>query len=405
LSIERGSSLSYVAWVNYCLIESFGSLSVSLFWSFVAMSTPRESSKRGYPVIVIGGQVGSCLGPAIDMTSEKLGLPNLLLFAGTLVLLVVAYLFVYMFFVERNLLRFTREKTTIAVTTDNAVTLDANQKPTDGLWVGFVLLLTSPYLLGVFCISTIYEVIGIIMDQQMKLIAGEQYAGNTEGYTSFLGLFGMLTNIVSLVTSLLLTSSLLRKLGVPITLLIFPSLVTVLCVVILGFPQLMVVFVAQLILKAASYAVNNPCKEVLYTVTNPDVKMKVKQWIDVVGGRSAKALGALICDPFKNDVAGMLTYGTLSSLAFVAFWMMSAFYVGSAFTERSKKQDEEIDRAKDEERIETEVMIRDTIGCEETPDGGEYDTPSCMNTQLEEEQIDLQKGYVNSLVGEDDELN
>ncbi len=38
-------------------------------------------------------------------------------------------------------------------------------------------------------------------------------------------------------------------------------------------------------LKALSYSLNNPCKEMLYNPTSTDVKFKAKSWIDIFGQR------------------------------------------------------------------------------------------------------------------------
>jgi hypothetical protein len=48
-----------------------------------------------------------------------------------------------------------------------------------------------------------------------------------------------------------------------------------------------VVFGAMMFLKALSYSLNNPCKEMLYNPTSTDVKFKAKSWIDIFGQRGA----------------------------------------------------------------------------------------------------------------------
>lgn len=42
-------------------------------------------------------------------------------------------------------------------------------------------------------------------------------------------------------------------------------------------PHVDVIYVSLVILKGLSYALNNPAKETLYTITNVDVKYKVNQ--------------------------------------------------------------------------------------------------------------------------------
>jgi ATP:ADP antiporter, AAA family len=189
------------------------------------------------------------------------------------------------------------------------------------------LLLTQKYLLGIFAISTIYEVVGTIMDYQMKMLAKEVYP-STESYTSFVASFGVAVNSLSFCIALLGTSYLLRRLGLRVCLLIFPCAVALVLGSVLFFPVLSVVFAAQVCLKGLSYALNNPTKEMLYIPTNPDVKFKVKSWIDMFGGRSAKALGAFSVDQIKYSIDSLLHFGTLIGFAWVGVWVFSALFVG-----------------------------------------------------------------------------
>ena len=193
--------------------------------------------------------------------------------------------------------------------------------------IGLKLLLTQKYLLGIFGISTIYEVVGTIMDYQMKMLAKETYP-TTEAYTSFLASFGVAVNTVSFSIALLGTSFLLRRFGLRICLLIFPCAVLAVLTSVLVYPVLSVVFGAQVILKGLSYAINNPSKEMLYIPTGPDVKFKVKSWIDMFGGRSAKAVGAATVNQVKDTLEGLLRYGTLIGYVWVGVWIFIALFVG-----------------------------------------------------------------------------
>lgn len=49
----------------------------------------------------------------------------------------------------------------------------------------------------------------------------------------------------------------------------------------------------MMFLKALSYSLNNPCKEMLYNPTSTDVKFKAKSWIDIFGQRGASDTGCI----------------------------------------------------------------------------------------------------------------
>jgi AAA family ATP:ADP antiporter len=53
-----------------------------------------------------------------------------------------------------------------------------------------------------------------------------------------------------------------------------------------------------------SYALNNPCKEMLYQPTSSSVKFKCKSWIDTFGARGCKATGSLVTNAFANSMSG-----------------------------------------------------------------------------------------------------
>jgi AAA family ATP:ADP antiporter len=54
-----------LGWVSYCGIESFGSVMVSLFWSFANSNFNIETAKASYGLLVATAQVGSILGPTV----------------------------------------------------------------------------------------------------------------------------------------------------------------------------------------------------------------------------------------------------------------------------------------------------------------------------------------------------
>ncbi|HNC32356.1 MAG TPA: Npt1/Npt2 family nucleotide transporter, partial [Cyclobacteriaceae bacterium] len=88
-------------------------------------------------------------------------------------------------------------------------------------------------------------------------------------------------------------------------------------------PILWTFFAAQVIMKGMSYALNNPCKEIMYIPTSKDVKFKAKSWIDVQGSRSAKALGAGLV-----AASPLIAFSSIISLCIIGLWVPIAFFVG-----------------------------------------------------------------------------
>jgi len=81
-----------LGWVFYFAIESYGTLSVSLFWQFVNSQVAVKAAKSQYGIIVAGGQVGAIGGCTIVISCRSLGVPNLAGLGALLTLLPVLLL-------------------------------------------------------------------------------------------------------------------------------------------------------------------------------------------------------------------------------------------------------------------------------------------------------------------------
>jgi AAA family ATP:ADP antiporter len=210
-----------------------------------------------------------------------------------------------------------------------------DKKPKTSIIEGAKLLFTKPYLIGIFSIATFYEVIGTIMDYQMKILARNAYTVkgvfNERAFASFMGLFGQATNVLALTLALLGTSYLMRRFGLTFCLLVFPISVGCVLSYVYFNPMLMTVFAAVVAIKGLSYALNNPAKEMMYIPTSKDARFKTKSWIDMFGARSAKGTGSLINNTFKSSASSLMLYGTLISLGLVGVWIVAALFVGRTF--------------------------------------------------------------------------
>jgi AAA family ATP:ADP antiporter len=319
-----------VGWYAYFLIEAYGSITVSMFWSFVASCTGATSASRGYSLIVGGAQVGSITGPLLAANAEALGIVPLFALAGVVTLMIAALLRVFIVYVG-----------VVPSSTDAeaaAAAAPSKDKAPTGFLEGLKLVLTVPYIGGVALISTIYEVIATITDYQMKVLAFES-SQSTEALAAFLGAFGMATNGLALVAALLGTSFALRHFGVRWCLLAYPLSVAASSGALFLFAAadvdtlLYVFFVVMVLTKGLSYALNNPAKEILYIPTSKDVKYKAKGWIDLFGGRLAKALGST-CTTVLRDLPStelMVEAGVGVSLLLVVGWLAAASHVGHLY--------------------------------------------------------------------------
>ena len=183
----------FLGWAFYLAIESFGSLLIALFWSFVASNTPVETAKKGYGLIIFGAQIGSMIGPILATKASVFGLPLLVMFVvvGLCIVPLLIKFFITVF--------------------PEAGEKSASKKKT-GPAEGMRLIATRPYLLGVLGVSTLYEIVSTVLDLQLKFLAGDVYK-TAEGLTQFFGYFGFTTNLITFIFTLVGTSFVIRRMG------------------------------------------------------------------------------------------------------------------------------------------------------------------------------------------------
>lgn len=343
-----------LGWVSYCAIESFGSVMVSLFWSFANSNITLETAKSSYGVMVAFAQLGSILGPAIvTYFAEVWGIAQCYLLGAFTMLLLQGTMYFYIRTYGSNELR---ESAKNGPDNDGGFRLK-KKKERAGILEGLILFWKYNYVKGLFATSCLFMVEVTIVDFTLKVLAKEFFSeeypceitnsdcynaetqefGLTEkassAIASFMGLFGVATNSLSFISSLLGTSAIIRKLGLRLTLLLFPSLCLAVIIVVRLRPTLYVVFLAMILLKANSYALNNPTKEILYQPTSVAVRYKAKSWIDIFGARGSKALGSLITNAFSHSAEILVHNGSLVGIVVSCFLIWNARFMGKSFDE------------------------------------------------------------------------
>jgi len=364
-----------LGWISYCSIESFGSVMVSLFWSFCNSNISLETAKASYGVMVALAQIGSILGPTlVSQWTPTVGVPNLYLMGAMCMLLLQGTMYIYIAnygsreadddAAAKKLQLEEEEEGTNNNNNNNNNSAEpaskaskSKKKAKAGILEGLMLFWNYNYVKGIFAISCLFMVEVTIVDFTMKVLARDYFndlhpclAGMscynellnepgglsedaTTGFTMFMGYFGQATNTLSLLLSLLGTSAVIRTLGLRLALLFFPILCLAVIVVVRIQPTLTVVFSAMMVLKACSYALNNPTKEMLYQPTSAAVKYKAKSWIDIFGARGSKALGSVVTNAFSDSTANLVANGSLVGMAVASFLIWNATFMGKKFEE------------------------------------------------------------------------
>lgn len=321
-----------LGYVWYLFVESFGSLVVALFWAFAADTTEPSPAKRGFPLVVALGQMGGILFPySIGGLPHRLGLKT-----DSLSMICLGFLIFLIIPLVRYFLRVTPSHLLASFHGKNEAIVEEEQEP--GFLEGLKLMLKHRYLMGIFAVNFIYEVIVTIFDFNFKVAAGAEYSG--VALSNYLSLYGSSVNIMSLTCLLLGISNVTRYLGVGVALAAMPIIVGGALFAFLTIDSLSFLFALMVGSKAINYALNGPALKQLYIPTTQDVRFKAQAWIETFGSRTSKEAGSIfnmLLTPLQNAfgvIAGRAHYLMLSSgigFPLLALWLVTAIFLGKTF--------------------------------------------------------------------------
>ena len=386
-----------LGYVLYACIESFGSISVATFWSYTNSTLSLDDAEHYYGLIVAIAQVGAIGGSTIVTTTNHFwSTTTLILVANFVIVLQVLTMTTYA-------KRFPPTATTnIGAPSSSSNNYDDNDDNLPAFWSGIYLILKHRYVMLILGVSCLYEVSLTCLDYQMKLLGWFKFEETTDvdesesttttsstSFTQFMGFYGMVCNICSLFFSYIVFPYLIRRYGLRLTLRLFPTLLLV--ATILAFRavpgNLAVLFVSMTILKAMTYSIHDPSKEILYLPTSLAIKFRSKFWIDVVGARVAKAMGSTI-NTYAGNVDQSIRVGTIPSLLSAAGLWLVCYRAGIQF-----------DRL-----IRTGNVVGSDVGCDYSPRRDAYGK---LSTREEEEcfEDDVPRGLTADESIEDMEGN
>lgn len=307
-------------------ISVFNLFVVSVFWSFMADLFDRDQAKRLFGFIAAGGTVGALTGPAITgLLARPLGTVNLLLIS--LVLLEGAV---------QCINRLTRTSEETAFKKENP----ADESPGKSRarketviggtpFSGIRLVFQSWYLAGVCLFIFLYTAGSTFLYfAQAQII--EASLPSSAARTSVFALMDFLTNALTLFLQTFVAGKLLKRLGMPLSLLLLPAL-TVCGFLLLGtLPALGTVIVFQVLRRSLNYSITRPAREGLFTILGREIKYKSKNFIDTVVYRGGDAVTAWA-------FAGLKAAGfSLPVLMFMAvplslIWAATGFFLGKKY--------------------------------------------------------------------------
>jgi len=280
-------------------------------------------------------QFGNIIGPWL-LRAKRFGFDNsapVVAFIGIAILLFGFLIWLFMHIIPKSEFHMSQETKE-----------EKKEKP--GFFEGLKLILQHGYLLGIFIFLLAYEAVQTIIDFFWKFEAKKafpQEAVRAEYYADFAVLIGVLSFFFLLFG----ISNIQRKLGIRASLITLPILVASGVLVWRFNPTMSVAFWVLVIFKAINYALNQPSIKQLYIPTSKDARYKSQAWIEVFGGRGAKALGSgvnalkLPMNEFFGPVAGVslfLTTASCASIGLVGIWLVTTIFVSQQYNKAVKEE-------------------------------------------------------------------
>jgi len=311
----------FTVWSFYLFGDLFSTLMVATFFTFLNDSVTPESAKRLYGLIGLGGVTGGVFGTSV----VRVWIKSMEMSSWLWICLGIALTIIFLAYLAGKLVSRIAIETTVAET--------PKTKKVNPAIEGAKLVFNSPYLIAIVGIVGLYEIVSTIMDFQFTATIEHFVPADSIG-THFSTVFAI-TNVVSLIVQLFLTSFIMTRFGLAVALSILPIMI------LLGSAGFMIVPVlwAGSFLNTAdngfSYSINQSAKETLYVPTSKDEKYKAKAFIDMFVQRFAKAIAVVISlgitTIFKDYSS--IRWLSLFTLVIVVIWLYAVRYVGKKFKE------------------------------------------------------------------------
>lgn len=323
----------FLGWFFEIFMDLYQALIVGTYWSFVnSVSTPSFANKN-YGFIVAAARVGGILTPFLSLWFLETGameswnsIPILIVIAAFLLLGAGLCIYVLTQKVSSEQLHGYEA----AYQADE----DSEKKPSKPtVWEGLKLMITQPYVLGIFAMVYGFEIINVIFDYQMQVLMSIEHNNEVMAMSSFMFIYTGTFQALSFLLAVFGTSTLPKKIGVQNCLLIMPVTVILLTFCLLALPKLSMIFLIQVVMRAMNYGFNQPIREILYIPTVKDIQFKSKAWIDSFGRSFSKTSGSVVNIATFSSVPyiGLLIQSSFS-LTIAILWTVVSFFVGKKYT-------------------------------------------------------------------------
>ena len=351
----------------YVFLDLFITVNVALFWTFLADITHPESAKRLYGIIGAGGVIGGFIGSfTSNSLIERVTPADMLLY--------VAFAYSSIFFIVYGISRRVR---TLGEVPGGTIAVAGKSRLSDAL-AGARVVSRSRYFLGICFVLAAYEltstvndftfhkavemifaekggtasllgvlltfidqITGLEVTTWLEVNLGLQVAGGTLG--AFFSGFYLAMNLLALIIQVLLTSLVIRRLGMTTALLVLPVALVALSIGFFFFPVFLLVEFLYLTDNSLNYSLNQTSREMLFVPAHREDKYRAMAFIDMFVLRAAKATAGFLLlalaglaslsgsAGFFSESSSSVRWYMLLTIPLGLVWIVVAAYLGRRF--------------------------------------------------------------------------
>ncbi len=182
----------------------------------------------------------------------------------------------------------------------------------------------SHYLVLIALVVTVSMIVSTSIDFQFNAMVNDTFENTLESkdnMTAFYGLFYSLLMLFAFFLQLFMTSKLIKRFGIKITLFLSPLILFIGSIGIAAAPLLGMAIFLKGSEKSLSLSLNQSIREILYIPVSPELKFKAKVFIDMFLNRFAKGICAILLFVLTYFHLG-ISYISILSIVFLVIWVI-----------------------------------------------------------------------------------
>ncbi|MBI2841409.1 MAG: hypothetical protein HYX75_24090 [Acidobacteria bacterium] len=302
-----GREIHYLPYVYFVYVQIISVLSTAQFWLLAGYVFDNQQSKRIFPILGSGAIAGAMAGSFVPaFLSRRLETPTMLLICVSICILLTVL----------SQLAWRRRRPE----SDLAPHRRGFEEKPDRLVDLLQLIFGSRHLLLVAVLVFLTLIASQISDWQLNDAAQSAFSHlpkpeQEKMINSLFGRFYFVTNILGILLQLSLSAFVVRNFGIGTAILFLPGALFLSAIGVILAPTLWTAVIALGSNSVFRYSINRVGFELLYLPLSPEVRKRIKVFIDVFIDRFGRAVAGLIVLALTGAVVSAGLRGTAVAIA------------------------------------------------------------------------------------------